>query len=40
MDDTNKALLVCVVEKLFQELDPEFVEHVLQVDFGTSIVAP
>lgn len=37
---TDKALLVPVIEKLLQELDPEFVEHLLQVDFGASVVAP
>lgn len=40
MGYTDKALLVCVVEKLLQEPDPEFVEHLLQVDFGASVVAP
>lgn len=40
MGYTNKALLVCVVEKLLQEPDPEFVEHLLQVGVGASVVAP
>lgn len=40
MGYTNRALLVSVIEKLLQELDPEFVEHLLQVDFGASVVAP
>lgn len=39
MGYTDKALLVCVVEKLLQELDPEFIEHLLQVDLGASVVA-
>lgn len=40
MSFTYKALLVCVVEKLLQEPDREFIEHLLQVDVGASVVAP
>lgn len=37
---TYEVWLVCLGEELFQELGPEFVEHLLQVDVGASVVMP
>lgn len=33
-------LFVCLVEDFLQQLGPEIIEHLFQVDFGASVVAP
>lgn len=38
MSFTYEAWLVCLGEEPFQEPGPEFVEHLLQVDVGASVV--
>lgn len=35
---TYEILLVCLVEELLQQLGPEFVEHLFQVDIGASVI--
>ncbi len=37
---TYGVLLVCLVEELLQKPGPEFVEHLFQVDVGTSVIVP
>lgn len=37
---TDEILLVCLVEELLQQLGPEFVQHLFQVDIGASVVVP
>ncbi len=37
---TDVILLVCLVEELLQQPGPEFVEHLLQVDIGASVIVP
>lgn len=33
-------LFVCLVEEFLQQLGPEFIEHLFQVDIGASVVDP
>lgn len=37
---TYEVWLVCLGEELFQELCPEIIEHLLQVNIGASVVMP
>ena len=37
---TYEILLVSLVEELLQQLGPELIEHLFQVDVGASVVVP